>query len=439
MPRRSLVALALMAILIAALAVFVGPSLAGRTALAARAISHPVEDRAECLSCHGPDGARPVPANHQGRADSTCQSCHAAPVEVPVEVAEVAQGEPAQPAGTAVADASVPVAGGGCLRCHGVPGVERPLPSGEKVVAYIDPDAFAGSPHAGLPCQTCHADKASYPHPAPAAKDLRAYNAAASSVCKACHAASVETWASNVHGKAYAAGRTDAAVCSDCHQPHASQPVVQAGQSIACASCHQAVVESYEESKHGQLAASGRTDAATCLSCHSPQGRAHDLRPSRQVEAATARQNIADTCGRCHPHSEETYNHTFHGRAMRLGVRGEAPTCIDCHGSFGVGRVHAPEMPLDNAKIAMVCAKCHEGADESFAAGWMGHEEPSPSWFPLVFFTERFLFFLTTAVVGFGVVHVELDLLRWLVNQWQRRRPIGRGNQPVAPTVEAER
>ncbi len=43
----------------------------------------------------------------------------------------------------------------------------------------------------------------------------------------------------------------------------------------------------------------------------------------------------------------------------------------------------------------------------------MGHEEPSPSWFPIVYIAERFLFYLTTTVVAFGIIHVELDLLRW--------------------------
>jgi hypothetical protein len=76
-------------------------------------------------------------------------------------------------------------------------------------------------------------------------------------------------------------------------------------------------------------------------------------------------------------------------------------------------------------KFADVCAKCHPGADESFTSGWMGHEEPSPAWFPVVFFTERFLFFLTTTVVAFGILHVELDLLRWFVN----RRKQGNGKE----------
>jgi hypothetical protein len=106
---------------------------------------------------------------------------------------------------------------------------------------------------------------------------------------------------------------------------------------------------------------------------------------------------------------------------MRLGVQGKAPNCVDCHGAYGVQRVHAAEGALTEAKFANACAQCHAGATESFASGWMGHEEASPSWFPFVFVTERFLFFLTISVVAFGILHVELDLLRWLV----RRRKDG--------------
>jgi hypothetical protein len=87
-----------------------------------------------------------------------------------------------------------------------------------------------------------------------------------------------------------------------------------------------------------------------------------------------------------------------------------------------VQKVHGPEGPLDESKVAQTCSKCHQGANENFAGGWIGHEEPSPSWFPIVFITERFLFYLTTSVVAFGILHVELDLLRWFVSGRKKKR-----------------
>jgi len=220
-----------------------------------------------------------------------------------------------------------------------------------------------------------------------------------------------------------AAGNLKAATCTDCHLAHSVQAPTRVAITVgACVRCHPQVTASYWASVHGKRVLAGRRDAATCADCHSSDRRVHTISATTSLEAAANPRHIADTCGRCHAKSLETYLATFHGRAMRLGVRGNAATCTDCHGAYGVQPVHAPEAPLTPAKLAEACAKCHPGADENFASGWMGHEEASPRWFPLVYFTERFLFYLTTTVVAFGILHVELDLLRWLVNRWKKGR-----------------
>lgn len=40
------------------------------------AIPHPLEGRANCITCHGPEGFRPYPANHAGRPVESCTGCH---------------------------------------------------------------------------------------------------------------------------------------------------------------------------------------------------------------------------------------------------------------------------------------------------------------------------------------------------------------------------
>ncbi|MCL5256496.1 MAG: cytochrome c3 family protein [Chloroflexi bacterium] len=39
-------------------------------------IPHSLDGRSNCVSCHGEGGTLPMPADHQGRTNSTCQSCH---------------------------------------------------------------------------------------------------------------------------------------------------------------------------------------------------------------------------------------------------------------------------------------------------------------------------------------------------------------------------
>ncbi len=41
------------------------------------AIPHEVTGREQCLACHNPDGGlKPAPANHAGRTNDSCQTCH---------------------------------------------------------------------------------------------------------------------------------------------------------------------------------------------------------------------------------------------------------------------------------------------------------------------------------------------------------------------------
>lgn len=310
-----------------------------------------------------------------------------------------------------------------CLVCHGSPGMAMKV-GGDEIVLYVDGQAFEASVHGKqLSCIDCHRDKSGFPHTPLAVADARSYTLEAAKACQRCHQSSYNNYRDSVHGSAIAAGVFAAAVCSDCHSAHTVQKAVQlAYKPEICAACHANVVESYLNSVHGKLVVFGREDAATCADCHNREGSAHKLEAVNTPESVTSGKYVAETCGKCHTRVAENYASSYHGKAMRLGTSGLAPTCVDCHGAYGVQRVHGPEGPLTEQKITQACAKCHEGANENFATGWMGHEEPSPSWFPLVYITERFLFYLMTSVVAFGIIHVELDLLRWLVSGRKKGR-----------------
>jgi cytochrome b subunit of formate dehydrogenase len=52
------------------------PAGGATTAVAAMAILHPLQGREDCLMCHKDGGLKPVPADHGGRANDTCQTCH---------------------------------------------------------------------------------------------------------------------------------------------------------------------------------------------------------------------------------------------------------------------------------------------------------------------------------------------------------------------------
>ena len=380
--------------------------LMAHVAFAQRPTPHTLDGRGDCLACHGAGMVKPAPADHAGRTNQTCVACHQ-----PAAGAAPSQPTQAAPSPTVTAPAATPTAtsapsgattastpaatttpeptrtptpaptpraaptdSAGCLACHQEQTLAVRLNNGEILPANVPPDQFGKSVHGSkLPCVACHPDKTTVPHQPLTAQDRVQYTIARIQVC---------------------------------------------------ATCHQQVTATYWDSVHGKLVAAGRADAPTCVTCHSKEANAHTLQNNTAADSPTSDRNVASqVCGQCHTEAYQSYDSTFHGKAMRLGVRADAATCVDCHGAYGVQRVHGAEKQVDNVKLGQVCAQCHPGADESFASGWPGHEKPSPSWFPAAFFTERFLYFLTVGVVGFGIVHVELDTLRWLVNRRRRRGP----------------
>jgi hypothetical protein len=121
-------------------------------------------------------------------------------------------------------------------------------------------------------------------------------------------------------------------------------------------------------------------------------------------------------CQVCHEEATESYRDSIHGITVRLGLN-RAAACADCHSNHDVQ--HPAEWP--NEERAERCQQCHKGADANFASGWLGHREPSPSWFPIVYFAERFLIILTASVLGFGIIHVELELMRWAIDRFWKK------------------
>ena len=62
-------------------------------------------------------------------------------------------------------------------------------------------------------------------------------------------------------------------------------------------------VPSFRDSFHGLAARSGSQSVANCASCHG----VHDILPSSDPRSHIAPQNLAATCGSCHPGAGQTF------------------------------------------------------------------------------------------------------------------------------------
>lgn len=257
---------------------------------------------------------------------------------------------------------------------------------------------------AGVPqCTTCHGPAATAPEAATAPLPPADHAAYKPESCATCHAAiSAPSPLSSSYSK-----------CATCHSAGgtaASQ--TPAGDRVATLPDGEKLniaidIPRYLSSVHGDF---------SCTECHASQ----DTVPHAALTADGRREwtrQMATQCESCHQRPTASYEESFHGMAARLGVI-RAASCPDCH------TAHAVQAPptWSLADRAAQCSTCHAGATESFASGWMGHQEASLGWFPAVFLAEKGFVALTALALGAGIVHVELDVLHWGWNKLRRKK-----------------
>lgn len=191
-------------------------------------------------------------------------------------------------------------------------------------------------------------------------------------------------------------------LCLICHgQPGLTTKVNGQERTIAAVD-----VAAFTASAHG---------GQTCVSCHADQAALPHLQSS-----PTGRGESAGTCAKCHRDAYDGYMESPHGTMAELRDA-SGPTCANCHGDVHSVR---PVREWTDQQRAQICAGCHHGAGTGFLQS-LSHQAPSPRFLPSAFFAGRFLVVLASASLAFGIIHVELDLLRWLVRRWRtgsRRR-----------------
>ena len=107
-------------------------------------------------------------------------------------------------------------------------------------------------------------------------------------------------------------------------------------------------------------------------------------------------------CEECHTH-EARHSHTVRGNL----------TCRHCHGPepiAGVNYYYSPLNPI--RRHAYVCAKCHEGANPSFAT-FMVHEPEAGAAttrksFPSLYYANWFMYLLIVGALGFFGLHTAI-------------------------------
>ncbi len=346
-----------------------------------------------------------------------------------------------------MAEAGSPVGDPGadlnCQICHAAPGLKMQLRNGEIMDATVDLSTYRQSVHGGvLQCTACHADIAGYPHGGrdvarAGVRDIP-YLVRSYANCGSCHLAEYNEYVGSVHAQALNQGKSDSAVCSDCHGAHDVGPAAPTDVGLAlgpavysCGACHKEEFDQYQNGVHGKaVLEEGAVDVPTCVDCHG----AHNMHKAK--DSPSFRSQTVALCSSCHADPKlmqqhglstdilATYAADFHGKSNQLfrPVADQAPAqamCYDCHGNHDIQSTVSTNGLILKENLLKACQKCHEDATLNFPAAWLGHYESTTDRSAPVFWTGMFFTALTvTTMIGL-IVLIILDVARSARDQVQ--------------------
>jgi formate dehydrogenase gamma subunit len=192
--------------------------------------------------------------------------------------------------------------------------------------------------------------------------------------CGTCHTDSVASYKDSSHGQAAARGNADAPTCATCHGDHHVYSAQDPRSSVSRDNIEQ-----------------------TCVGCHN---------------AMKSRQESGIASG-----SVNFYFNSFHGIPSKSGSL-ETPTCASCHRTHGIKPPSDPDSPVHPNNVATTCGNCHPGANATFAVGKVHTTEVSV----IPFWIRNIYIVLIVATIGLMFLHNLLDFIRQIRRRSEIRR-----------------
>jgi nitrate/TMAO reductase-like tetraheme cytochrome c subunit len=330
-----------------------------------------------------------------------------------------------------------------CLACHQQEGMTAQI-GGQPVAITIDGTKFHASVHGteNIACVDCHTNITGFPHPEVTASSPRDFSMEMYPTCQQCHNDQYQKVLDSVHQKAIAGGNENAAICTDCHNPHTQTRLTDkaTGELLlgarlvipqTCAKCHSTIYDTYKKSVHGAaLTEEGNQYVPTCIDCHG----VHNI---QNPTTASFRNSTPELCAKCHTNETlmkqygistnvlNTYVADFHGTTVEMFQKNypdqptNKPVCTDCHGVHDIMRPDDPQAGIAFKKNLLVkCQQCHPDATtDTFTDAWLSHYEPSPKAFPIVYYVNLFYLLFIPLVLGGMLFFVLTDIYRRMKNR----------------------
>jgi len=384
-----------------------------------------VVENESCFTCHGDPASNPFidsqKYEHSIHGDHRCIRCHSDITQVPhdlplapvscsachhLESQMFLNSDHGQALKAGISEAA------SCKSCHG---------DSHELLDYRNQESPVYRFNIPAMCGTCHENTES----------MKKFHLS--------QGAPVYSYSHSVHGLALQKGAVASAVCTDCHGSHNMHKATNPSSKLywqnipeTCGKCHENVKLIYLESIHGKAMAAGKREAPVCTDCHGE----HTIDAIKLSTSKVFPSHIPETCGQCHdaerittkyqlpPHAVETYMESFHGLAMRLGSV-TAANCASCHGAHDILPYNDPRSSVHPNNLPQTCGKCHTGVGAQVTQGQI-HSGTRPGMEHLaVAFVRRFYILLMILVLGGMFLHNCFDFFKKLRAHYLKMSQMG--------------
>jgi len=159
--------------------------------------------------------------------------------------------------------------------------------------------------------------------------------------------------------------------CVSCHSDVDADdlPHEENLEKVECETCHDEVVEKYNQSLHGIAKKRGIFLAPSCITCHGK----HNILPESNEKSPTYIMNVPGLCGRCHKKGTrvsalkdvsekdalEDYSLSIHGDGLFKRGLIVTAVCTSCHTAHHILPHENKESSINKNNIAKTCMQCH--------------------------------------------------------------------------------
>ncbi|RJP51563.1 MAG: hypothetical protein C4586_04270 [Anaerolineaceae bacterium] len=233
----------------------------------------------------------------------------------------------------------------------------------------------------------------------------------------------IKSYKMSIHGKGLSeSGLMVSATCTNCHTSHSMLPSKDPESSVnpdniveTCAKCHLGIAEQFQTSIHSPSVNKTDKKLPRCNDCHT----SHTI---ARVDKASFRMLILEECGTCHKHETETYFDTYHGKASLLSGGEKTAKCSDCHGSHNILPAYYTKSALSRQNVVETCRKCHPSSNRKFT-GYLTHAtHHDKEKYPYLYYTFWAMSSLLVGTFAFFGIHTLFWIPRSFRERFRRRR-----------------